>query len=124
MYIIQHNPARLYNCDETGITTVQHKYTKILGLKGKPQISSVQPAERGSLVKVVNCMSPTGHYIPTLLVFQKKIYIYETTTDEWHIAWINPRVPSLGVDTKRHFHPVVSSFYQTYKTDKKKRSVI
>ena len=26
--------ARLYNCDETGITVVPHKHTKILGLKG------------------------------------------------------------------------------------------
>jgi hypothetical protein len=51
---IQHNLARLYNCDKTGNTTVQHKHTKILGLKGKRQISSVQSAERGSLVTVVN----------------------------------------------------------------------
>jgi len=29
MDTIQHNPARLYNCDETGITIVQHKHTKI-----------------------------------------------------------------------------------------------
>jgi hypothetical protein len=35
MDTIQHNPARLYNCDETGITTAQHKHTNILGLKGK-----------------------------------------------------------------------------------------
>ena len=46
MYIIQHNPARLYNCDETGITIVEHKHTKILGLKGKRRISSVHSAER------------------------------------------------------------------------------
>ena len=50
MDTIQHIPARLYNCDETGITVVQHKHTKILGLKGKRQISSLQSAERGSLV--------------------------------------------------------------------------
>ena len=42
----QHNPARLYNCDATGVTIVQHKHTKILGLKGKRQISSLQSAER------------------------------------------------------------------------------
>ena len=24
MYTIQHDPARLYNCDETGITIVRH----------------------------------------------------------------------------------------------------
>ena len=34
MDTIKHNPARLYNCDKTGITIVQHKHTKILGLKG------------------------------------------------------------------------------------------
>ena len=56
MYTIQHNLARLYNCDETCITIVQHKHTKILGLKGKRQIPTVQSAERGSLV-TVNCES-------------------------------------------------------------------
>jgi len=69
---IKHNPARLYNCDKTGITIVQHKHMKILGMKGKRQISSLQPAERGSLVTVINCMSPTGHFIPPLLVFTRK----------------------------------------------------
>ena len=68
----QHNPARLYNCDKTGITIVQHKQTKILGLKGKRQISSLQSAERGSLVTVITCMSPAGHFIPPLLVFPRK----------------------------------------------------
>jgi hypothetical protein len=72
MHTIQHNPARFYNCDKTGITTVQHKRTKILGLKGKRKISSVQYADRGSLVTVVICFSPTGHLIPPLLVFPRK----------------------------------------------------
>ena len=27
---------------------------------------------------------------------------YETGTDEWHTAWINPRVPSLRVDAERN----------------------
>ena len=72
MDTIKHNPARLYNCDETGITILQHKHTKILGLKGKRQISSLQSAERGSLVTVVNCMRTTGHFIPPLLVFPRK----------------------------------------------------
>ena len=45
---------------------------------------------------------------------------YEARTDEWHTAWINPRVPSLGVDTERDFFPVVSSFHQTYKADKRR----
>ena len=72
MYTIQHNPARPYNCDEAVITILQHKHTKILGLKGKRQISSIQSAERGSFVTVVNRMSPTGQFIPPLLVFPRK----------------------------------------------------
>jgi len=72
MYTIQHNPARLYNCDETGITVLQHKHTKILVLKGKRQISSVRTAERGPLVTVVKCVSPSGRFVPPLLIFPRK----------------------------------------------------
>jgi hypothetical protein len=72
MDTIQHSPARLYNCDKTGIKIVQHKRTKILALKGKHQITSLQSAERGSVVTVVTCMSPTGPFIPPLLVFPRK----------------------------------------------------
>jgi hypothetical protein len=45
---------------------------------------------------------------------------YETITNEWHTAWINPYLPSLEVDTERDFFPVVSSFHQTYKANKRK----
>jgi len=72
MDTIQHNPARLYNCDETGIKIVQHKRTKILVLKGKHQITTIQSAERGFLVTVVTCVSPIEPFIPPLLVFKKK----------------------------------------------------
>jgi hypothetical protein len=44
--------------------------------------------------------------------------IHENKTDEWHTAWINPRVPSLGLYPDQDFHPVVYSFHQTYKADK------
>jgi hypothetical protein len=57
METIQQNPAGLYNCDEISITIVQQKRMKILGLKGKRLISSLQSAEQGSLVKVVTCIS-------------------------------------------------------------------
>jgi len=72
MCTIQHNPERLYNCDEISITIVQHKHTKILGLKSKRRISSVQSVDQGSLVTVVNFMSPTGHFIPLLHIFPRK----------------------------------------------------
>lgn len=69
---INNNPSRLYNCDETGITIVQHKHTKVVALKGKKQVASLQSAERGALVTIVTCTSPSGHYIPPLIIFPRK----------------------------------------------------
>jgi len=108
MDTIQHNPATLYNCDETGITIVQHKHTKILGLKGKRQISSLQLAERGLLV-TVTCMSQTGNFISPLLVFPRKNMKQElmngTPPGSIHACRFS------GVDTERDYFPVVSSFH-------------
>jgi len=94
MYVIRQYPARIYNCDENGITRiVQHKLTKILGLKGKRQIYTLQSAERGSLVTVVTCMSPTGHFIPPLLVFPRKNIKQELVNGTWPGS-IHPCHPS------------------------------
>nr|CAI5865938.1 unnamed protein product [Callosobruchus analis] len=57
MEIIKHSPNKLYNCDETGLTIVQHKTSKVLALKGKRQVGALSSAERGSLVTVVTCIS-------------------------------------------------------------------
>ena len=116
MYTIQRNPARLYNCDETGVTIVQHKHMKMLGLKGK--LSGIFCSNRWM---GISCDSRQMHeakwtiHSSVTYIFKK---IYETRTDEWHTALINPRVPSLGVDTEGDFHPMVSSFHQTYRADK------
>jgi len=109
MYTIQRNPARLYKCDEVGIAIVQHKHTKMLGLKGKRQISFVQSADLLWQSSTVWVQLDTS-FLRYLYFPPKK---YETRTDEWHTLWINPRVPSLGVDTEREFFPVVPSFHQT-----------
>jgi hypothetical protein len=111
MDTIQHNPARLYNCDETGITNVQHKHMKIFWLKGKCHISSLQITERGSLVTVITCMSQTGHFIPPLLVFPRKNMKQELMNGKPPGSIC---LPSLGADTVRDFFPVVSSVHQTY----------
>ncbi|KAJ8956832.1 hypothetical protein NQ318_014246 [Aromia moschata] len=69
---INQNPSRIFNCDETGITSVQHKHTKVLAMKGKKQISTLTSAERGSLITVVTCMSPAGQFIPPMIIFPRK----------------------------------------------------
>ena len=118
MDTIQHNPARLYNCNKTGIINVQHKHMKILGLKGKGQISSVRSTERGSLMKVVTCMRPTVNFIPPLLVFPRKNMKQElmNSTPPGSIHVCHP----LGWIKSEIFFLVVSSFHQTYKADKRR----
>jgi hypothetical protein len=118
MDAIQHNPARLYNCNETGIAIIQHKHTKILGLKGKRQISPLQSAERESFVKVVTCMSAGRHFISPLLVVSKKNI---KRTDESHTACIKPRLPPLGVDTERDFF---SGFFISSKVQSRQKKIL
>jgi hypothetical protein len=69
---INFNPNRVYNCDETGISVVQHKNTKVIALKGKRSVASLTSAERGCLITVVACMNASGHCVPPLIVFPRK----------------------------------------------------
>lgn len=69
---INFNPLRVYNVDETGITTVQSKIARVITLKGKKQVGAVTAAERGALVTVVTCMNAAGGFIPPLFVFPRK----------------------------------------------------
>ncbi|KAJ8921728.1 hypothetical protein NQ315_010638 [Exocentrus adspersus] len=62
------SPSRIYNCDETGISTVPSKPSKILSLKGKKQVGVLSSAERGTLVTAEICFKAIGSYIPPLLI--------------------------------------------------------
>ncbi|KAI5700133.1 hypothetical protein M8J76_002129 [Diaphorina citri] len=64
-------PSRVYNCDETGISTVPNKRSKILSLKGKKQVGSLSSAERGTLITAEICFNAVGQYIPPLLIFPR-----------------------------------------------------
>ena len=74
MDTIQHNPARLYNFDETGITTVQHKHMKILGLKGKRQICSLNPQNGDLLWESSTIWVQLDTPFIRYLYFQEKIW--------------------------------------------------
>lgn len=65
-------PSRLFNCDETGITIVQHKHSKVVALKGKKQVACLQSAERGALMTVVTCASAAGQFVPPMIIFPRK----------------------------------------------------
>lgn len=64
-------PDRIFNADETGITTVQDP-GKILATKGKKQVGSVTSWERGKLVTVMCAMSASGIFIPPLFIYPRQ----------------------------------------------------
>jgi hypothetical protein len=72
MVNIKFSPNLIFNVDETGITIVQQKSSKVLGVKEKRQVSSLPSAERGALVTVVTFMSASGQFLPPLLIFPRK----------------------------------------------------
>jgi hypothetical protein len=64
-------PDCIYNVDETGITTVPNKPSKIIATRGKKQVGTLTSGERGQLVTVVICMSASGNYIPPFFIFPR-----------------------------------------------------
>ena len=69
---INFDPSKIFNVDETGITVVQHKATRVVTCKGKKQVHKLSSAERGGRTTVITCTSAAGQYIPPLLIFAQK----------------------------------------------------
>ncbi|XP_022819194.1 uncharacterized protein LOC111351487 isoform X1 [Spodoptera litura] len=64
-------PSNVYNCDETGVTTVQ-KHAKVMAKKNTRQIGKLTSAERGKNVTILFCMSATGNFIPPFFIFPRQ----------------------------------------------------
>lgn len=63
--------TKIYNMDETGISTVQDPGL-IIAEKGQKSIGSVTSWEWGKNVTVICSMSASGNYIPPLFIFPRK----------------------------------------------------
>ncbi|KAF2881701.1 hypothetical protein ILUMI_24483 [Ignelater luminosus] len=64
--------ARIFNCDETSISTVSKHQSKIIAKKGRNQVGALSSVERGQLVTTEICLSATGQYIPPMLIFSRQ----------------------------------------------------
>jgi len=53
--------SRIFNVDETGLTTVQGRPSRIIAKKGRKQVGSLTSVERGQLCTTVICMSAGEH---------------------------------------------------------------
>ena len=67
-YKYHFEPGRMYNVDETGITTVQGVPSKVIDLRGKKQVGYLTSAERGTMSRVIVCMNALGNYIPPMII--------------------------------------------------------
>ncbi|XP_012549673.2 uncharacterized protein LOC105842267 [Bombyx mori] len=65
-------PGRIYNMDETGISTVPKKTPKVISLKGKKNVNKIVSGERGQTITAVCCVSATGNYVPPPFIFPRK----------------------------------------------------
>ena len=65
-------PENIYNVDETGLSTVQTKPSKILASKGRKQVGTISSAERGQNFTFVCCMNALGQFIPPVHIFPRK----------------------------------------------------
>ena len=69
MFHFTHN--NIYNVNETGMTTVQGKSSKVIAMRGRRQVGAITSAECGKLIAVEICMSATDAFIPPLFIFPR-----------------------------------------------------
>jgi len=65
-------PDRIYNCDETGISSVPKSKSKIIASKCRKQVGAITSAERGETVTVEIYMNAAGTYMPPFFIFPRK----------------------------------------------------
>ncbi|KAG5896633.1 hypothetical protein JTB14_009540 [Gonioctena quinquepunctata] len=70
----QHNfsPSDIYNVDETGITTVPNKPSKILASRGNKLVGALVSAERGVSVTAETCMNAAGNFMHNVCFSSKE----------------------------------------------------
>lgn len=73
-------PERIFNLDETGVTTVM-KPVKVVSATGKKQVSQAASGERGELVTFVGIISASGQSLPPVFVFPRIRNVKDFVTD-------------------------------------------
>lgn len=63
-------PHEIWNCDETGITTVQTP-ENVIATRGERQVAAVTSAERGTLVTMCNAVNACGTAVPPFYIFPR-----------------------------------------------------
>ena len=70
---LENCPSIIYNCDETGLSTVPGNSTKVLALKGNRQVQKITIGERGTLTTLLPALNACGDSLPPFLIFKGKL---------------------------------------------------
>ncbi|XP_064604473.1 tigger transposable element-derived protein 4-like [Liolophura sinensis] len=65
-------PQRIYNVDETGMSTVPNRTSKVIAKKGVKQVGQITSAEKGQTTTLVCAMNAAGSFIPPVFIFARK----------------------------------------------------
>lgn len=68
--IFDNFPNLVYNCDETGLSTVPNSSKKVLASKGGRVVQKIGAGERGTLTTLIPCANAIGQLIPPFLIFK------------------------------------------------------
>lgn len=69
---VNFDATRIWNMDESGLSTVPSKHSKIYATKGRKQVGILTSAERGQHVSIICCMNASGSFLPPALIFPRK----------------------------------------------------
>lgn len=101
----QFPPQRIFNCDESGFSTVQ-RLNKIFAKRGQKRVGFATIWENGKTTTVLCCFSVSGIYVHVLFIFVRKRMspqlqrngppgtIYEYSDNGWisevvFLVWLN-----------------------------------
>ena len=71
MYEYNFEASNIFNVDETKISILPKSMGKIIAQTGKKQVGYMTSSERGETITAEICVSASGNYMPTLLVFPR-----------------------------------------------------
>jgi hypothetical protein len=67
-----HQVHKIVSADETWITAVLQRHSKIVSVRRKKEVECLTSTEEVNVITVATCMNATGKYIPPLIVFPRK----------------------------------------------------
>nr|XP_047135287.1 MFS-type transporter clz9-like [Hydra vulgaris] len=67
---IKNYPNLIYNCDETGLSSVPNVSVKVIALKGSHEVQKLTIGERGTLTTYLATVNAAGNSLPSFFIFK------------------------------------------------------